>query len=157
MSAFIRLKKKNPKKNKAFCRLSAPLWEWSWFIQMLRITPLIWALLDLIPIRPHGGHLQPFRQFALMPLTEYCLHVLHEVSVHRFSPRKEQQTWVSKRFHSVIAVLDWILISGSIICWVEGRGLKLQICVFTGSSFNLNTFFPVFHVWACCSTQSANP
>lgn len=137
-----------------FCRLSTPSWEWSWFIQMLRITPLIWALLDLIPVWPHRGHLQPFRQFALMPSTEPCLHVLHEVSVHRVSPPKEQQTWVSECFHWVIALLDWILISSSIIHWVEGRGLKLQICVFTGCSFDSNTFFPVFHVRACGSTQN---
>lgn len=36
---------------------------------------------------------------ALMPLTEYCLHVLHEVSVHRSPPTEEQQTRVSKCFH----------------------------------------------------------
>lgn len=41
---------------------------------------LLWALLALIPIWPHKAHLQPLRQFALKP--KYCLHVLHEVSVH---------------------------------------------------------------------------
>lgn len=41
---------------------------------------LLRALLALIPIWPHKAHLQPFRQFALKP--NYCLHVLHEASVH---------------------------------------------------------------------------
>lgn len=108
---------------------------------MLRITPLIWALLDLIPVWPHRGHLQPFRQFALMPSTEPCLHVLHEVSVHRVSPPKSSRhEWVSVSIESSLSLTGSSSAAASFVGW-KVEVLKLQICVFTGCSFDSNTFF----------------
>lgn len=100
---------------------------------------LLGALLALIPIWPHKAHLQPFRQFALK--AKYCLHVLHEVSVHWSST-----TWKCSRHEEVsVSIESSLSLTGSssaaasFFGW-KGRGFKLQICVFTGFSFNLNPF-----------------
>lgn len=101
---------------------------------------LLWALLALIPIWPHKAHLQPFRQFALKP--EYCLHVLPEVSVHWSSTiwKRSRHEEVSVSIESSLSLTGSSSSAASFFGW-KGRGFKLQICVFTGSSFNLNPFF----------------
>lgn len=101
----------------------------------------LWALLALIPIWPHTAHLQPFRQFALEP--EYCLHVLHEVSVHWSSTiwKRSRHEEVSVSIESSLSLTGSSAAAAASFFGWKGRGFKLQICVFTGSSFNLNPFF----------------
>lgn len=109
---------------------------------MLRITPLIGALLDVIPIWPDRGHLQPFRLFALMHLTDRCPHVLHEVSVHPSAPPLPQRGADMRLSVSIESPLS-LTGSSSSAASLAGRKVKVWGCegLFLQVPANSDPFF----------------